>query len=410
MEYCCRILLSNATRREVTIEPSLAWVLQPLPVQTFLDTVWSARHHHVERSHAGYFDGLLPAPSIVDDLLERFRAEPSAVRLVKEGARTKGGAGYRRAQGSLDTARIRADFADGYTIVFDGVERYVHTVAALSAAIEVELNFPTQVNAYLTPPHSTGLGPHHDDHDVLILQVRGGKSWRVYEGADVAPCELRREAAVETKALPPPAELHLNAGDVLYLPRGRIHAARTASEPSVHLSVGIHAPTVLMLAIGALHSLSGRDDRLNARLPPRHLDDADTQATLGALLREAVATVAGPGAVAAGLEPLAEVLVRRGRCPPIGQVARAAAIEARTLVRKYRPLYSRVQATADGVALQFASLSISAGREHEAAMRFLSASTEPFRVCELPGLGADQRIELVRSLITCGFLVRLSDH
>lgn len=360
-------------------------------MQTFLDTVWATKHHHVERNHAGYFDSLLPGPWIMDDLLERFRAEPSAVRLVKEGVTRRGDDRYRRADGCLDAARIRDDFADGHTIVFDGVERYVRTIAALSAAIEVELNFPAQVNAYLTPPHSTGLAPHHDDHDVLILQVRGGKSWRVYEGDDVAP---RR--------------LHLKPGDVLYLPRGQVHAARTTSEPSVHLSVGIHAPTVLMLAISALHSLSSRDDRLNARLPPRHLDDADAQAALGALLREAVATVEDHGAVAAGLEPLAEVLVRRGRCPPIGKVAHAAAIDGQTLVRKYRPLYSRVRVAADGVALQFASLSISAGRDHEAAMRFMSDSTEPFRVCELPGLRADQRIELVRSLITSGFLVRLS--
>ena len=46
------------------------------------------------------------------------------------------------------------------------------------------------------------------------------------------------------------------------------------SEPSIHLTVGIHAPTALTLAIGALYSLSFHDDRLNARLPPRHLDDA----------------------------------------------------------------------------------------------------------------------------------------
>lgn len=375
----------------MTIEPSLAWLLQPLTVQAFLDTVWATRHHHIERNRAGYFDGLLPRPSIVDELLERFRTEPSAVRLIKEGVTRRGADHYRRADGGLDAARIRDDFADGHTIVFDGVERYVRTIAALSTAIEAELNFPAQVNAYLTPPHSTGLAPHDDDHDVLVLQVRGGKSWRVYQGADVAP-----------------RELHLNPGDVLYVPRGRVHAAQTASEPSVHLTVGIHAPTVLMLAIGALHSLSSRDDRLNVRLPPRHLDDADAQVALGALLREVVATVEDPGAVAAGLEPLAEVLVRRGRCPPIGKIAHAAAIDGQTLVRKYRPLYSRVRVAADGAALQFASLSISAGRDHEAAMRFMSDSTEPFRVCELPGLRADQRIELVRSLITSGFLVRLS--
>ena len=78
-------------------------------------------------------------------------------------------------------------------------------------------------------------------------------------------------------------------------------------------------------------------------------------------------------------------------------------------MRKYQPLYSRVKAVDGGVSLQFASLSVGAGADHKAAMTFISKSTEPFRVCDLPGLGAQQQIELVRSLIVSGFLVRLSD-
>jgi hypothetical protein len=342
--------------------------------------------------------------------LELFRREPSAVRLVR-GKDKRGPDSYRLADGSLDLVRIRNDFADGYTIVVDGVERYVRTIASLSHSIEVELNFPIQVNAYLTPPESTGLVPHYDNHDVLILQIEGSKTWHLYIGADVPPHEMQREkdTAVATDGLPLPTDLGLEVGDVLYLPRGRVHAAETNSEPSIHLTVGIHAPTVLMLAIGALYSRSFHDDRLNALLPPRHLDDADVHAALGALVRDAVKTVETPSAIAGGLDLLADVLVRRGRCPPIGQISNAAGIDGQTLVVKYQPLYSRVKAVADGVALQFASLSISAGPDHKAALLFMSNSTEPFRVGDLPELGERQQIELARSLILSGFLVRLPD-
>jgi hypothetical protein len=54
-------------------------------------------------------------------------------------------------------------------------------------------------------------------------------------------------------------------------------------------------------------------------------------------------------------------------------------------------------------------LSINAGADHKAAMLFISRSTEPFRICDLPGLRAEQQIELARQLIVSGFLVRLSD-
>ncbi len=118
-------------------------------------------------------------------------------------------------------------------------------IASLAHAIEVELNFATKVNAYITPPGSQGFVAHYDGHDVLILQIQGSKIWHLYEGADVPPrtsCGVRRQW-VAVDGLPSPTDLRLEVGDVLYLPRGLVHAAEATSEPSVHLTVGIHAPT-----------------------------------------------------------------------------------------------------------------------------------------------------------------------
>ena len=379
-------------------------------MEAFLDKIWAATYYHVDRHSAGYFDTLLHAPSADEELLQLFRREPSAVRLMRGNDKKSGSDSYRLVDGSLDLFGIRNDFADGFTIVVDGVERYARAIASLAQSIEVELNFPIQVNAYITPPGSRGLVPHYDDHDVLILQIQGSKIWHLYNDVDIAPHQMqRRDKAVSTDGLPLPTDLRLEVGDVLYLPRGLVHAADTDAEPSIHLTVGILAPTALTLAIGALYSLSFHDDRLNAQLPPRHLDDADVHASLGVLMRDAVRTVEEPRAIAKGLDALADVLVRRGRCPPIGQISNTGGIDGQTPVARYKPLYSRVKAAPGGVALQFAKLSISADADHEAALMFISTSTEPFRVRDLPGLRAEQQIELVRKLIASGFLVRLSD-
>jgi ribosomal protein L16 Arg81 hydroxylase len=400
-------------RPRLPAELSLAWLLAPLSVQTFLDEIWAKDHHHVTRDRPGYFDALLPGPSTVDQLLELIRHEPSVLRMVR-GKDKKGPDSYRLGDGSFDVVDIpavRNDFADGYTIVVDGIEQYVRTIGTLARSLEVELNFPTQVNAYVTPSESSGLVPHYDDHDVVILQIQGSKTWHLYIGADMPPREIQRDTdkAVDLERLPTPTELLLNAGDVLYVPRGRVHAARTHSEPSVHLTVGIHAPTVLMLAIGALYSQSFRDDRLNARLPARHLDDAGLAATMRGLVQQAINGVEDPAAMAEGMGLLSDVLVRRGQCPPIGRIASAKAIDGQTRVVKHQPLYSRVKVVDDGVTLQFASLSINAGADHEAALRYISGSVEPFRVGDLPGLRVGQQTELARTLIVSGFLVRLPD-
>jgi hypothetical protein len=166
---------------------------------------------------------------------------------------------------------------------------------------------------------------------------------------------------------------------------------------------------MLQLAIAALKSQRFHDDRLNAYPPPRYLDDPGVQASLGVLLRDAVKAVEDPSAVARGLDVLADRLVRRGRIPPIQPARNAALIDGQTRVRKYQPLYSRVRAVDGGVALRFAGLSVRAGADHEAAMLFISRSAAPFRICDLPGLDSHEQIELARSLIVSGFLMRIHD-
>ncbi|HUB55900.1 MAG TPA: cupin domain-containing protein, partial [Mycobacterium sp.] len=341
-------------------------MLQPLAVETFLSEIWAKTHHHVKRHRPGYFDPLLPELSAVENLLESSRTEASKVRLIREHDK-KSSDNFRLADGSLDLVGVRGAYADGYTIVLEDVEQYMRAIASLTNAIEVELNFATKVNAYVTPPTSQGFVTHYDGHDVLILQIQGSKTWHLYEGADVPPHQLRREKKWVADGLPSPTDLRLEVGDVLYLPRGLIHAAEATSEPSVHLTVGIHAPTALTFAAAALNALSFSDDRLNARLPPRHLDDADAHAALGDLLRDAAKIVEGPHAIAGGLDALADILVHRGQCPPVGQASAAIAIDGQTMVRKYRPLYSRVTTANDIVTLQFAQLSITADSDHQAA-------------------------------------------
>ena len=114
---------------------------------------------------------------------------------------------------------------------------------------------------------------------------------------------------------------------MLYLPRGRVHAAEANAEPSIHLTVGLHAPTVFTLVLRSLEALSLQDDRVLARLPPRHLDDPNVAASLDDLVRDVVKAIGEPSIIAEGLGTLGDFLVRRGRCRPVGQLV-SNAVEA----------------------------------------------------------------------------------
>ncbi|HEY0229115.1 MAG TPA: cupin domain-containing protein [Mycobacterium sp.] len=390
-------------------ESSLAWLLHPLTVESFLDEVWGTTNYHVSRNSLGYFDRLLDGSASVDELAGLFRPDLSLACMFRE-TDTKERHVYRLADGRFDAVAVGKDFGDGYTLVLESIQRYVRTVGSLAHSIEVELNFVTQVNAYVTPPGSQGFTPHADDHDVLILQVRGSKIWHLYDGADRAPHEIGGEEPISIASLPSPTDVRLEVGDVLYVPRGRVHAAEATSEVSVHLTVGLYAPTLLSLVTRGLDSLSRSDDRIHTQLPPRFLNDPDIRDGLGILVRKAIEALEEPGVIAEGLDALADDLVKRGQCAPVGQaISTAIGIDGRTRVMKYQPLYSRVTDTSDGVALNFAQLEIKAADDHKDALQFLSKSTAPFRVCDLPGLAAEQQTELARSLIMAGFLIRLPD-
>jgi hypothetical protein len=218
-----------------------------------------------------------------------------------------------------------------------------------------------------------------------------------------------RHEAMSTAGLPA-VDLRLQAGDVLYVPRGRVHAAESTSELSVHLTVGLHAPTLFMLATRALDALNNSDDRIHTQLPPRFLSDPDVRSGLGALVCGITEALEQPEAIADGLDSLEADLIRRGQCKPLGAgISDAVAIDDQTRVVKYQPLYSRVTEKSDGVALHFAQSVVNVTADHKIALQFLAKSTAPFRIRDLPELSEVQRHELARTLILQGFLIRLPD-
>ena len=391
--------------KDVSLE-SLLW---PLSVETFVSEIWANRDYVLKRNDADYFTGLIDVATI-EQYLEYGRPDRSGVRLIKRDDKGESDS-YRFADGGIDSVSIRNKFVEGYTVVLNGLERYLPKMAAVSRAIEAELGFETQVNAYITPPHSQGFLPHYDDHDVLVLQIEGAKTWLVYDSLPLVPThELRLRDLFAREELPAPRELILEAGDLLYLPRGRVHAAKAMVEPSIHLTLGIHPPSVLELISKAVEALGYRDDRVLASLPPRYAKDASVRTKLGELVREVTVAI-DERSIGDGIGALEDRVVRRGRCSLAGQLVAnsfaAAMIDEDTSVFKSQPLYARVLGINEGVALQFGESLVEASSDHMAAMLFLAKATEPFQVGQLPGLSAAQQIELARKLVIDGFLIRI---
>src|ERR1700744_6593584 len=109
----------------IAAEMSLGWLLDPLSVETFLDEIWGKDQNHITSARS--FDALLPGPATVDGLLELFRHEPAALRLVR-GKDKKGPDSYRLSDDTLDVAGVRNAFAGVYTIGWDFGEVALRTI------------------------------------------------------------------------------------------------------------------------------------------------------------------------------------------------------------------------------------------------------------------------------------------
>ena len=181
-----------------------------------------------------------------------------------------GGAGAEVGDQVLDE-RVLALYADGATLVVQGLHRLWPPLVDFAGGLAAELRQPVQVNAYLTPPGNRGFATHYDTHDVFVLQVDGRKRWLVHE--PVLPDPLERQAwggradeIAATASGEPALDVTLSPGDALYLPRGWLHAADALGEQSLHLTVGVRAFTRYAL-VEALLELAADDPRLRATLP-----------------------------------------------------------------------------------------------------------------------------------------------
>lgn len=194
-------------------------------------------------------------------------------RLVKDGrplppgnytrSGRVGGTAY---HGAADVARTYQAFADGATIVLQSLHRSWAPLARFCRDLELTLTHPVQANAYLTPAGATALAPHHDTHDVFVLQVQGHKHWRVSEPVVEAPLPRHRSHQELAAAQPLLFEVDLAPGDCLYLPRGFVHAAATQEQTSLHVTVGVHATTAFDV-LAAVLELAAEDPAFRAPLP-----------------------------------------------------------------------------------------------------------------------------------------------
>jgi bifunctional lysine-specific demethylase and histidyl-hydroxylase NO66 len=391
----------------------LNWLLAPFDKNSFFNDVWQKKPQVLASGRDGYFETLFGSVNM-ERALEFSQPRPPSIRLSSSGSNEKAQVPF-CPNGRLDMDKLRKLYLQGQTVILNLVEDFDPAVAQLARSIETEMGARVQVNAYLTPPSAQGFHAHYDTHDVLVAQIQGNKLWKVYGRDSVCPLNEMtdgdpklRESAVR------PDDIQLSPGDLLYIPRGWIHEAKTAETASLHLTLGIHAPLAKDLLSSALDVLVRHHPEFREALPIGPLGAAAHQSALADRFAALVKLFSEKASLAEATNAIDDNLLRRGRSGGDGHLFRDVNslrdISNKTVLERRTDVVCRTILSENGAALQFLNGLITGPAHFEPAMRFVERQTKPFAVADLPGLETDHQLALGTSLVTDGLCSMRDSH
>lgn len=216
---------------------------------------------------------------------------------------TKTTGGKDRKQRLIREEKNASSFAralrQGFTIVYDNPDILLRPVSELCSEL-VRLassghcrNVRCGVYAaiFLSPANAQGISLHFDSKDVFAVQLQGEKTWLLYPPP--VPCPLDNSGDNEYDdllATEPLLRATLRPGDLLYVPRGFLHAVSTGAEPSLHVTLGLTAITWL----DVLKPMMENQSVFREAVPSAFLDADGDRESLAASLSERLMLLADP--------------------------------------------------------------------------------------------------------------------
>ena len=204
----------------------LEHLLSPNAPETFFRDSWEQRPLVISRSAKYHYPGLLSLPD-VDQIIafsrpkfsdtSAFESAPPARPSFVRGSLEHSAASPADNPG---IAELRQVFTQGKSVVIMAMQHRWPAVAQLCRNLECVFHCPVHANLYLTPAGSQGFPAHFDPHEVLILQLEGEKDWRLYGPAEELPLSSEKEG-IPRLPLGSGRDVRLQAGDLLYIPRGQ---------------------------------------------------------------------------------------------------------------------------------------------------------------------------------------------
>lgn len=401
------------------MDDALGFVLAPANAADFFATSFEREPLHIQRDDRAYFAGVYGIADVEDALVVGAR-EPAQFLLVRAGSEVVGPAAFsidrpavrwratgKAAQTMLDPRKVAAYLEQGYTLVVKDAALFSARLQRFSNGLQHGLRSYAQTNVYLTPGGAQGFEVHHDTHDTLTLQLAGEKTWRIYEPVVELPLESQPfHSGTKVPGLRLAREVHLRAGDTLYIPRGYPHEAQSAEATSLHATFALMPMRVIDVLEAVIRLAADNDVELRRSFPPSWTDDAAFPERFAELVAPRIAAALQPERIRVARElVLGEqfALTRAEAAGSVEQVERLRDVAPDAVLRLNDGVAFMVREREKTVDLLIAGKSLGFPKFCAAAFEQLIAG--PTTYAELdPQLNAKNRAVLVRTLVLEGLI------
>ncbi|HKD54597.1 MAG TPA: cupin domain-containing protein [Steroidobacteraceae bacterium] len=386
---------------------TLEQFLSPLSLDEFLDRVLTGGFRKIDGNPAGARTGLLGADP--ESLL--LGAWQLAPKLTFHSANASGPApSLESVAGAADFQQRIAEFhARNYSVRFPELRPLSPDLDRLARALEMVLHKPVTASAFWSRGGMRA-PVHYDDHDLLVVQLRGTKRWYVGQ----QPSELKNTWSSMGERKPnisPHLTLDAQPGDIMYLPRGTYHSV-DSDMGSLHVSIGFTPLTVREALIAAVDHLSDLDRGWRTTIGSRiayQLRGAGADKFMTPIGEAAAALLAAcrtPGFLASALQARSGRAIAALNALPAPDTAPTLTLDSELVQNELA--FCHLTASPESIDVSYPGGHLFVHRGAQACVEYI-VNAQRFRVRDIPGeLGDDIRLTLARRFVEIGFL-RLAD-
>jgi hypothetical protein len=374
-------------------------LIAPVTEEEFRARYWEKAPLRLHRGDSDFYGDLFS----LRDFDRAVASGPAYVKIAeaksKKNVRNQGDT-------ALGLERTLADMREGATLVLDSLHLREAKLGLLCRLLEQELGHYFQTNLYLTPPKGQGFTPHWDNHDVFVLQMVGSKHWRLDKRRSKVPGTNEYMTEQGRELAPDADSFTLNQGDMIYIPRGFIHAAECGSEPSLHITLGLIPQTWSNLLHMAVNAAIQGDEHLLGALPLGFLRGGQEHLVAGTLA--ALRKIADEKYLDTVIERYRDELVTKFPLDVSGQIEayfQATELKSGDIVGPRSGIVYRVHPGEDSVRVNFGGRTITFPEFFGEALDF-ALNTAVYAIRDLPGdLEDSEKVVFIERLMQEGLVV-----